>query len=290
MTAANGWTDHITFCNFALVLRGSANVWLKSQATLEDITVDRRAWMIIRPLFKAEFAIKSDDKRILDGLAHRAMKPTEKVRDYFGRLNKTNTIIMDAYKTYTILPIEPAHNKANQVDLFQMKAYIQQRELNLARFFLMNHFRAGLPSKLRRVLNLQNQDELPLSNLVKLATIEARSREEAKCANKVYAATALDDYEKPQIDAFHQNSNFNRQSRGKFQSQPAHKNNQQQPQNKPWKSNGQGNNSNRNDQTCIFCKMQNAEPPSRGLLQEDQGQQALSGLQWTPVLAQGQCC
>ncbi len=59
MMAANNWTDHIAFRNFALVLRGSADVWLKSQETLEDITGDRRAWTIVRPLFKAEFAILS---------------------------------------------------------------------------------------------------------------------------------------------------------------------------------------------------------------------------------------
>ncbi len=84
MMAANNWTDHITFRNFALVLRGLADIWLKSQETLEDITGDRRAWTIVWPFFKAEFAIESDDKRILDGLAHLAMRQTENVRDYFG--------------------------------------------------------------------------------------------------------------------------------------------------------------------------------------------------------------
>jgi hypothetical protein len=240
----------------ALVLRGSEKVWLKSQATLEDITGDHRAWTIVWPLFKVEFAIKSDDKLILDGLAHLAMKQTERVRDYFGWLNKTNTIIMDAYEMYTILPAELV--LANQADTLAMRAYVRQSDLSLARFFLMNHFQASLPSELHWVLNLQNQDELWLSNAVKLATIEARSREEAKCSSKAYAAAvAPDDYKEPQIHAFCQGSNFSRQSTGKYQSQPARKNNQQRPQNKPWKPSGQGNNSNRNGQTCSFCKMQN---------------------------------
>ena len=92
MMAANIWTDHIVFWNFALVLRSSADIWLKSQKTLEDITGDHRAWTIIWHFFKAEFAIKLDDKQILDGLAHLAMKPTENVQDYFGRLNMVNMI------------------------------------------------------------------------------------------------------------------------------------------------------------------------------------------------------
>ncbi len=73
----------------------------------------------------------------------------------------------------------------------------------MARFFLLNHFWAGPPSELRQVLNILNQDDLRLNNAVKLATIEARSREEAKCESKVYATTvAPDDNEDTQIDAF----------------------------------------------------------------------------------------
>ena len=145
MMAANGWTDHITFRNFALVLRGSADAWLKSQQTLEDIKGDRRTWTIVRPLFKAEFAIDSDDKLILDGLAHLAMKPSENVRDYFSRLDETNNIIMDAYDSYTILPVEPVLQ--NQADTLLMRAYVRECNLNVAKFFLLNHFRAGLPSE-----------------------------------------------------------------------------------------------------------------------------------------------
>jgi hypothetical protein len=83
-----------------------------------------------------------------------------------------------------------------------MRAYVRQRDLNLARFFLLNHFRAGLQSELCWVLNLQNQVELWLNNAVKLATIDARSREENKCASKVYATeVGPEDSDDPQIDA-----------------------------------------------------------------------------------------
>jgi hypothetical protein len=106
------------------------------------------------------------------------------------------------------------------------------------------------------VLNLQNQDELPLNNVVKLATIEARSREEAKCSSKIYATeVAPEDSDDPQIDALHQNSNYNMQSTGRYQSQPARKNNQQRLQNKSWRqNNNQGNNSNRNGQSASFAR------------------------------------
>jgi wobble nucleotide-excising tRNase len=139
-----------------------------------------------------------------------------------------------------------------------MRAYVRECNLNVAKFFLLNHFRAGLPSELRRVLNLQNQDELRLNHAVKLATIEQRSREEAKNRNKIFATDiSPQDSDDTQIDALRQNSTYTRQSSGRYQAQQTCRNNQQQPQNKPWRQNNQGNNSNRNGQTCIFCKMQN---------------------------------
>jgi hypothetical protein len=108
------------------------------------------------------------------------MKQTENVRDYFGRLNMVNMIIMEAYDSYTVLPAEPVLTGNVQADTAAMRAHIRQRDINLAKFFLLNPFRAGLPTEFRRVLNLQNEDELRLNPAVKLATIEARSQEEAK--------------------------------------------------------------------------------------------------------------
>ncbi len=93
---------------------------------LEDFTSDRRVWMIIRQVFKAEFVTKSDDKLILDGLAHLAMKPVENVRNYVSCLNKMNAIIMDAYETYQILPEEPGHDNADNVNLKEMQAYVRK--------------------------------------------------------------------------------------------------------------------------------------------------------------------
>ncbi len=104
MMSANNWSDKIVFDNFGLALHGSANTWLDSQVTLKKITGDRECWTIIRPFFKEEFATESDDKLILDGLAHMAMHPTENIRDFFGRLNKVNNIILNANKGYTLTP------------------------------------------------------------------------------------------------------------------------------------------------------------------------------------------
>jgi hypothetical protein len=107
MMSANNWSDKIAFDNSGLALKGSANTWLDSQVLLKKISGDRELWTIIRPFFKEEFTTESDDKLILDGLAHTAMCPMENVRDFFGRLNNVNTVILDAYQGYTLAPQDP---------------------------------------------------------------------------------------------------------------------------------------------------------------------------------------
>jgi hypothetical protein len=90
---------------------------LDSQITLKSIIGESKKWTVICPYFKEEFAIESDDKLILDGLAHTAMRPSKNVHDFFGHLNKINSIILDACKGHTILPQEPAPDGNNKVDL-----------------------------------------------------------------------------------------------------------------------------------------------------------------------------
>jgi hypothetical protein len=79
MMSANNWSDKIAFDNLGLALCGSANTWLYSQITLKKIISDCERWMIIQPFFKEEFANESDDKLILEGLAHMAMHSMENI-------------------------------------------------------------------------------------------------------------------------------------------------------------------------------------------------------------------
>jgi len=184
MTFANSWSDKIAYDNFALALRGSANMWLDSQVTLKKILGDRECWTIIRPLFKEEFATESDDKLILDGLAFMAMHPTENIRDFFGHLNKVNTIILDAYKGYTLTPPNPVPDANGNITLV---AYNVALVKNVVEFYLLNQFRAALPVDLRRVINLQPMHTLDLDTTVRLAAIELRSKDEARATSRIQA-------------------------------------------------------------------------------------------------------
>ena len=224
---ANGWTDEEAYSNFGMALRGSADIWLESMITLQKIEGARRRWSIIKPYFKAEFAVQTNEKLILDGLAHMAMKKTENIRDYFGRLNKTNNIIMEGKCQYTLLPPKPVVQANGFLDTAEVDAYYDIRDRAIGEFYLLNLFRAGLPTELKRVINLQSLNELDLYNAVKLATIESLSREEAKTSSHVFA---VDDDAEDVVDAYRPPKSSNQVSRG---------------QNRNFRGNSRGSSSNR---------------------------------------------
>jgi hypothetical protein len=127
-----------------------------------------------------------------------AIRQTENVRDYFGRLNKTNNIIMEGKRSYTLLPLKPVPQANGFLDTAEVNAYYETRDEAIGEFYLLNFFRAGLPSELKRVINLQSLDKLELYTAVKLATIESRSREEAKSSSRIYA---VEDNSEDAVDA-----------------------------------------------------------------------------------------
>jgi len=265
LKSANNWSEKVAFDNVGLALKGEANVWLDSQVTLKHIEGDREQWSIIRPYFKEEFATESDDKLILDGLAHMAMRPTENVRSFFGRLNAVNKVIKDAYDSYTIKPAAPVPDNNGNITmpLANFQAYQKALIDNVMEFNILNQFRAALLPELRRVINLQPIETLNLDTAVRLATIELRSREESKGSSKIQAVQQ--DEQDDNVEAITQNrqqrfapsnqQNRGQQNRQNYRPQNNYRpNNQQQWRSGPNSNSGPGNNSNRNKTTCIFCK------------------------------------
>ncbi len=207
MISANNWSDKIAFDNFGLALKGSANTWLDSQVLLKKISGERKRWTIIRPFFKEEFATESDDKLILGGLAHMAMHPTENVRDFFGRLNKVNTVILDAYQGYTQAGFSSGRQWQHHHDAGGNQNYKKALVENVVEFYILNQFRAVLLPDLRRVINLQPMHTLDLDTAVCLATIELQSKDEAKGPSKIQAVQQ--DEEEENVDAISQNRQRN---------------------------------------------------------------------------------
>jgi hypothetical protein len=116
-----------------------------------------------------------------------AMHSSENILDFFGHLNNVNCIILYAYKSYTLLPSEPALDAHGNISLAEMRAHYTARDENLGQFYLLNHFWAVLPVDLCRVINLQLMPTLDLDTAVRLATIELSSKEEARSTPRVHA-------------------------------------------------------------------------------------------------------
>jgi len=87
-----------------------------------------------RSFFKEEFATESDDKLILDGLAHMAMNLSENIGDFFGCLNKVNSIILDAYKSNTIMTPEPTPDVNGNISLAAIRAHNVAQKRTLQNF------------------------------------------------------------------------------------------------------------------------------------------------------------
>jgi hypothetical protein len=118
-----------------------------------------------------------------------AMRPMENVRDFFGRLNKVNTVILDAYQGYTLAPQDPVPDANGNITMTQAEHQNYKKALveNVVEFYILNQFRAALLPDLRRVINLQPMHTLDLDTAVRLATIELRSKDEARGASKIQA-------------------------------------------------------------------------------------------------------
>jgi hypothetical protein len=205
-----------------------------------------------------------DDKLILNGLAHMAMKPTENVRDYFGRLNKTNKIILDGKRSYTLILAKPLLGANGFLDIAEVDAYYEIVDEAIGEPYLLNFFRAGLPTDLKRVLNLQELDNLELYTAVKLATIESRSKEESKL--RVYdiedkQEDAVDDInycqQRSQPQQRRSNPPYQGNNRGSSRAGYNNRNNPYSWRNPAQQNNQQGYNANRNKQVCVFCKIPN---------------------------------
>jgi hypothetical protein len=178
-------------------------------------------------------------------------------------LNKVNTVILDAYQGYTLTPPDPVADGAENITLTlnDFNTYKKALVENVVEFYILNQFRAALLPDLRRVINLQPMHSLDLDTAVRLATIELRSKDEARSGAKINPVQQSEE-EEDVVEAVTQNrpqKKFypqNQQNRGQQQrqnSRPPQGNNYRSNQ-QQWRSNNPGNNSNKNSKTCSFCR------------------------------------
>ena len=116
---------------------------------------------------------------------------------------------MDVKRSYTLILAKPVPGPNGFLNPAKVNAYYKLRDEAIGEFYLLNFFHAGLPTDLKRVINLQELDNLDLFTAVRLAMIESRSKEEGK--SRVYA---VEDETDDSVDAV-----AYRQQRGQQQPQ-----------------------------------------------------------------------
>ncbi len=129
---------------------------------------------------------------------------------------------MEGKCSYTLLPAKPVPQANGFLDTDEVEAYYKISDEAIGEFYLFNLFRAGLPTELKRVLNLQALDDLELYTAVKLAMIESCSREEAKSSSRIYA---IEDEQEDAIDAINYCPQWGQSQQQKCSNPPYHGNN-----------------------------------------------------------------
>jgi hypothetical protein len=115
------------------------------------------------------------------------------IGDFFGWLNKVNTIILDAYQGYTIAPRNPTPNANGNITYANHLTHCRALVKNVVKFYLLNQLRAAFPPDLRRIINLQPMGTLDLDTAVCLAMIELRSKDEARSTSRIQAVQPEED-------------------------------------------------------------------------------------------------
>ena len=163
--------------------------------------------------------------------------------------------------TVTLTPANPPVDAIGNISNADSLAYKQALIRNVTEFYLLNQFRAALLPELRRVINLQPMETLDLDTAVRLATIELRSKEEAKSTSRINPVQQPEE-EEDVVEAVAQSrpkkfvpqGQRNRNQQQQRQAPRPQQQNNNYRNNQQWRSNNPGNNSNRNNKTCSFCR------------------------------------
>jgi hypothetical protein len=75
LAKTNRWSDAQTYYHFANSLQNPAREWLSSVVNWDDDEHDQPLWSDFKEIFKQEYAVQTNKRLILEGLANLAMKP-----------------------------------------------------------------------------------------------------------------------------------------------------------------------------------------------------------------------
>lgn len=259
LMGANGWSEKVAFKHFSLALRGSANEWLRTLMHLHPNYTENWTW--VKPLFRKEFALEQDDKALLDQFAQISMKTTENVRDYLSRLDRMMSMMEDSYQAPPTIVSPPDQDQANRI--YTANDMVNQTIATYKdafKFILLHMFRSGLPQSLKTAVS--QKDPKTIMDAYTVANTQFKLEQDK--ATKIQEVSSEDKHDidavRPQPQPFRQTS-FRPQQRPNTWNNRSHNggngyaNGSNGSNNSNNRSAYQGNNSNRNKQICVYCKI-----------------------------------
>ncbi len=261
---SNNWNDTTTFANFQLCLRGEAEERLSSTVSHLKLTAAQKSWTRIRQLFKREFAITSDDKLIVDGLANLAHKQGENPRKFFLTLAKLFNVLHENYTSYRVKPECPPQLLAGNYSEDALTQYANDHIKAYNKFLFAQVFKAVAPENICKLLSHKYHTRLTVDDAYQTFFTERRvEQDKHQSTIGVHAVEDNQDQDTPAQDpnvpAFlpqqqqsrWQPSGYNNHS-NRSRGQGSYKDN---PGNR--QTQNQGSNTSRNGKFCVYCKILN---------------------------------
>jgi hypothetical protein len=175
---SNYWNDTTTFANFQLCLRGEAEEWLSSTVRHLKLTAAQKTRTRIRPLFKREFAITSDDKHIVDGLANLAHRHGENPRKFFSCLEKLFNVLHENFASYRIKPDRTAAIQPQGTYTEDALTQFANDSVEAYNNFFTQVFKAAAPENVHKLLSHKDQTRLTVDDAYQTFFTEHRVKQD----------------------------------------------------------------------------------------------------------------
>jgi len=174
LSKTNQWTDAQTYYHFTNSLRNPALEWLSSVVDWDDDEHDQPLWSDFKEIFKQKYAVQTNERLILEGLAKLAMKLNETTNELLTRITRTVRVIKESFSNYGAITTEPQNDLNNCISNNTLRMFKRQYTSMMFNFFKMNLFKAALTPELRAVVAQQDPEAMTVKKMYSVATTAQR--------------------------------------------------------------------------------------------------------------------
>ncbi len=174
MAKTNRWTDAQTYYHFANTLRNLARKWLSSVVDWDDDERDQPVWSEFKDIFKQEYAVQTNERLILEGLANLAMKPSETTNKPLMRITNTTRVKKESFAEYRAITPDLLNNQNDGISNALFHQFKKQYTAMMFNFFNMNLFKAALTPELWSSVAQQDQDTKTIKKMYLVGTTAQR--------------------------------------------------------------------------------------------------------------------